>query len=207
MIATAFDAQLAKSWRLDSTLRVYLCGSVAIERGDRLVRDSALAGPQGRLLFVFLMSRAPQPVSKADLVHALWGSSAPPSADTALNAVISKLRRVLRTVEVDEPHGILSDAGTYRLAMASSWVDVDVARTAADRAEGAVRRGDLADAWANANVGAAIARQPFLPDESRPWVQRQRERWADDRVGCSTEFRLGSGSEAAPNEIAQLLPG
>jgi DNA-binding SARP family transcriptional activator len=175
MIATAFGALLAKSWRVDSTLRVYLCGSVAIERGDRLVRDSALAGPQGRLLFVFLMSRSPQPVSKTDLIHALWGSAAPPSADTALNAVISKLRRVLRTVEVDEPDGILSDAGTYRLAMASSWVDVDVARTAADRAEGAVRRGDLADAWANANVAAAIARQPFLPDESRLWVQRQRE--------------------------------
>src|SRR5215467_12961073 len=35
---------------------------------------------------------------------------------------------------------ILSDAWTYRLAMASSWVDVNVARTAADREEGAVRR-------------------------------------------------------------------
>src|SRR5215471_3444050 len=141
MIATAFGAILAKSWRVDGALRVYLCGSVAVERGDRLVRDSALAGPQGRLLFVFLMSRSPQPVSKTDLIHALWGSSAPPSADTALNAVISKLRRVLRTVDVDEPDGILSDAGTYRLAMASSWVDVDAARTAADRAEGAARRG------------------------------------------------------------------
>jgi len=45
MIATAFGAILAKSWRVDGALRVYLCGSVAIERGDRLVRDSALAGP------------------------------------------------------------------------------------------------------------------------------------------------------------------
>ena len=52
MIAIAFGALLAKSWCVDSTLRVYLCGSVAIECGDRLVRDSALAGPQGRLLFV-----------------------------------------------------------------------------------------------------------------------------------------------------------
>jgi SARP family transcriptional regulator, regulator of embCAB operon len=175
MIATAFGALLAKSCRGSGPLRVYLCGSVVVEAGERLVRDSALAGPQGRLLFVFLMSRSPQPVSKVDLVHALWGTSPPRSADTALNAVISKLRGVLRTIGVAEPEGILSDAGTYRLALGSSWVDIDAARSAADRAEGALRRGELGEAWSNANVAAAIARQPFLPDESRLWVQRQRE--------------------------------
>jgi DNA-binding SARP family transcriptional activator len=176
MIATALGAILAKSWRVNGgVLRVYLCGSVAIEAGEQLVRDSALAGRQGRLLFVFLMSRSPQPVSKDELIRALWGASPPPSAETGLNAVISKLRRVLRTVGVREPDGIVSDAGTYRLALSSASVDVDAALTSADRAEGALRRGDLPEAWSNANVAAAIARQPFLPDESRPWVERRRE--------------------------------
>jgi DNA-binding SARP family transcriptional activator len=154
---------------------VYLCGSVAIERGDRLLRDSALAGPQGRLLFVFLMSRSPHPVSKAELMHALWGATPPRSADTALNAVISKLRRVLRSVGVDEPEGILSEVGTYRLVLQSAAIDLNLARAAADCAEGALRNGDLAVAWSNANVAIAVTRRPFLPDETRGWVERQRE--------------------------------
>ncbi len=62
---------MAKSCRVNGALRVYLCGAVTIEAGDRLVRDSALAGGQGRLLFVFLMSRTPQPVSKDDLIRAM----------------------------------------------------------------------------------------------------------------------------------------
>jgi DNA-binding SARP family transcriptional activator len=174
MIAIALGAILAKSWRADDVLRVYLCGSVAIERGDRLLRDGALGGPQGRRLFVFLMLRSPQPVSKADLIHALWASP-PPSSDTALNAVISKLRRILRTVEVKEPDGILSDVGTYRIVLPSACVDIESARSAADHAEGALRNGDLAVAWSNANVAAAISRRPFLPDETRAWAERQRD--------------------------------
>ena len=165
---------LAKRCRTTNGIRVYLCGSVAIESADRLVRDGDLGGRQGRLLFVFLMSRAAQPVAKAELVRAMW-EDPPPSADTALNAVVSKLRRVLRSLEIDAPHGVCTDVGTYRLALPSPWVDLEVARTAADRAEGALRRGELCAAWADANVAATIAQQPFLPDESRGWVRRQRD--------------------------------
>jgi SARP family transcriptional regulator, regulator of embCAB operon len=166
---------LAKRWRADETVRVYLCGSVAIERADRLVRDGGFGGRQGRLLFAFLMTRAPNPVPKAELVRALWAASPPPSADTALNAVISKLRRVLRTVGIADPDGIWSDVGTYRLTLPAAWIDLETARAAADRAEGALRREHLGAAWADANVAATIARQPFLPDETRGWVVRQRE--------------------------------
>jgi DNA-binding SARP family transcriptional activator len=165
---------LAKGCQQNGAIRVYLCGSVSIEGAGRLVRDGALGGRQGRLVFVFLMSRAPHPVSRDELVRALW-KTPPPSADAALNAVISKLRRVLRTAGVAAPNGITCDVGTYRLSMPSTWVDVDAARTAADSAEGALRRGQLAHAWADANVAAAIARQPFLPDETAAWVQRVRD--------------------------------
>jgi len=165
---------LAKRCRPDRALRIYLCGSVSIECASRVVRDGALGGRQGRRVFVFLMSRAPHPVSRDELVRALWRTP-PPSADAALNAIISKRRRVLRTAGVTALHGIVCDVGTYRLALPSAWVDVDAAKTAADSAEGALRSGKLTDAWANANVAAAIARRPFLPDESAVWVQRVRD--------------------------------
>jgi SARP family transcriptional regulator, regulator of embCAB operon len=169
---------LAKRCEAVNGIRVYLCGRVMVECAERIVSDSGLAGRQGRLLFAYLMSRSAQPVSRTDLMRALWGETPPPSADTALNAILSKLRGVLRGVGVVPPEGISCDAGTYRCAIQNAWIDLDAARTAIDRAEGAWRAGDPSVAWTNANVAATIARRPFLPDEQRPWVTGERERLA-----------------------------
>jgi len=94
--------------------------------------------------------------------------------ETAINAIVSKLRAALRTVGVPRPHGVASDVGTYQLVVPSAWIDIEEARTAIDRAEGALRGNALSNAWAAANVAAAITRRPFLPDEERLWVQQQR---------------------------------
>ena len=155
-------------------VRIYLCGRVTVERNGRALTDAAIGGRQGRLLFAFLGTRRTQPVSKAQLIEAIWGSRTPPSADTAVNALVSKLRAALRALGVARPHGIATDVGTYQFAMPSTWIDVEEGRTALDRAEGALRRNDLGEAWASANVAGAIARQPFLPDDEHPWVQQQR---------------------------------
>jgi DNA-binding SARP family transcriptional activator len=58
--------------------------------------------------------------------------------------------------------------------MPAAWIDVDSARTAIDRAEGALRADGIADAWAAANVAATIAKRAFLPDEDLAWVKQQR---------------------------------
>lgn len=154
--------------------RIYLCGRVTVERKGRVLTDAAIGGRQGRLLFAFLGTRRTQPVSKTQLIDAIWGSRTPPSADTAVNALVSKLRAALRALGVKRPHGVASDVGTYQFVIPSAWVDVEEARIAIDRAEGALRRNTLPEAWASANVAAAITHQPFVPDEEHPWVQQQR---------------------------------
>ena len=154
--------------------RVYLCGRVTVERDGRLLTDAAIGGRQGRLLFAFLGTRRSQPVSKAELIDAIWGSRTPPSAETALNALVSKLRAALRKLGVARPYGVASDVGTYQFAVPSAWIDIEEARTAIDRAEGELRSNVLPTAWASANVAAVITRQPFLPNEDRSWVARQR---------------------------------
>ena len=154
--------------------RVYLCGRVTVEVRERVITDSALAGPQGRLLFVFLGTRRNHPVSKTDVIEAVWGARTPPSADTAINALVSKVRAALRSVGIPSPHGVETDVGTYQFVLPAAWIDIEYARTAIDRAEGAIRRNSPSEAWADANVAAAIARQSFLPDEERPWVVHQR---------------------------------
>jgi DNA-binding SARP family transcriptional activator len=154
--------------------RVYLCGRVTVERNGRVLSDAALGGRQGRLLFAFLGTRRTQPASKSQLIDAIWGSRTPASVDTAVNALVSKLRAALRGLGVPRPHGVASDAGTYQFDVRSAWIDIEDARTAIDRAEGALRGRTPCDAWGSANVAAAIARQPFLPDEEHAWVQQQR---------------------------------
>ena len=154
--------------------RVYLCGRVMIERRGRVLADGALAGPQGRLLLAFLGTRRAQPVSKQQVMEAVWGEQAPPSAETAINAVVSKLRSALREVGMPAPHGVATEVGTYQFLVPTAWIDIEHARSAIDRAEGAWRRHDRLEAWSNANVAAAIARHSFLPDEQRTWVEQQR---------------------------------
>jgi SARP family transcriptional regulator, regulator of embCAB operon len=104
----------------------------------------------------------------------LWRT--PPAVDTALNALVSKLRSALRRLGVPRPHGIATDVGTYRFDMPSAWIDIEEAQTAIDRAEGELRVNALGEAWASANVAAAITRQPFLPNEDHSWVEQQRAR-------------------------------
>jgi len=154
--------------------RVYLCGRVTVERNGRVLTDGAFGGRQGRLLFAFLGTRRTQPVSKAQVIDAIWESRTPPSVETAINALVSKLRGALRKLGVPQPHGVATEAGTYQFVVPSAWIDIEDARMAVDRAEGALRGNSLSHAWASANVTAAITRQPFLPDEEHPWVQQQR---------------------------------
>lgn len=165
---------LASATSQSDSSRVYLCGRVTVEHGERVLTDAALGGPQGRLLFAFLGTRRSQPISKTQVIDAVWGVETPPSVDTAINALVSKLRAVLRKAGVPPPHGIASEVGTYQFVM-SAWIDIEHARTAIDRAEGALRRKSFSDAWSDANVAAAITRPSFLPDEQRPWAQHQRE--------------------------------
>jgi DNA-binding SARP family transcriptional activator len=127
------------------------------------------------LLFAFLATRRNQPISKTQVIDAVWGTRTPPSADTTINAITSKLRAALRTVGIPAPYGVATEVGTYQFLVPEAWVDVEHARTAIDRAEGALRHDAPQQAWANANVAAAIASQSFLPDEQHPWVQQQRE--------------------------------
>jgi SARP family transcriptional regulator, regulator of embCAB operon len=158
-----------------SGTRVYLCGRVAVERGEQVVRDGALGGAQCRLLLAFLGTRRTRPASRLETVHALWGNAPPPSVDVSLNAVVSKLRAALRKIGVPPPHGVVTDSGTFQLALPDAWFDIEETRTSLDAAEGAMRRGNGASAWGAANVSAVIARQSFLLDEDAAWVVRERE--------------------------------
>src|SRR5438477_13095099 len=84
-------------WQMfgDPTLRLYLAGEVAIERGEQLLPDADLPGRQGRLALVYLVMERERAVPQSELAELLWPESLPPSWPVVLSAVVSKLRQKL----------------------------------------------------------------------------------------------------------------
>lgn len=154
--------------------RIYLTGRISIENGSTLVAERELSGRQGRLAFAFLVAERHRPVSKECLVEVVWPESSPREPDTALSAILSKIRSVLKKAGLTAAAvDVLS--GTVHLRLpADAWIDIEYAANALDEAEGALRTGDAKRAWGHAVALAIIARRPFLAGEDGPWIESRR---------------------------------
>jgi DNA-binding SARP family transcriptional activator len=157
------------------TPRIYLTGSVAIECGDRLVRERDFPGRQGRIAFVYLVLHRHRTIHRDDMLSAIWPDETTIQAESGLDPIISKLRGVLRNGFQPAEAGIDVSAGTIALQIpATTWVDLEAAANALDEAEGALRRGDPAGAWGLSNTAVVITRRPFLANVEAPWIESQR---------------------------------
>jgi DNA-binding SARP family transcriptional activator len=159
--------------------RIQLCGRLAVELDGARVEDR-LPGRQARLLFTYLTVHRLRPVTRDELVAALW----PDGGDGGLAPQHTKLRRV---VQIE---------GTALVLPAEAWVDLEAAGEAVHRAESAVAQRDWAEAWAPARVAIHIANRGFLPGEELPWADEVRARVEDLRtraLECAAEAGLGLG--------------
>ena len=159
------------------TLRIFLTGRVCLESGATRIDPAAFPGQQGRLAFAYLVAERNRPVAKPELVDLLWPMAVPPSSDTALSAIVSKLRGILRTCGLNPATALASAAGCYELRLPGDiWVDIEAAADAIHEAEAAMRAGDPASAYGPSAVAHHIARRPFFPGENGTWVDARRER-------------------------------
>lgn len=147
--------------------RIQLCGPLVVEwRGER--REAELPGRQGRLLFAFLVFNRSRVVTRDALVEAVWPTGAPPAAETALAALLSKLRRLLGAEH-------LSGRSELRILLPDgARVDIEVARESIHHAESALAGEDGPRAWAAAQTALFIACRGFLPAEDGDWVEECR---------------------------------
>lgn len=149
---------MEKPWPIRAS-ESQLCGRVCVEIGGER-REALLRGPQGRRLFAYLTLHRLGALSRRDLVNAIWGDDPPAAPETALGALLSRLRRALAPIPV----------GTARLSLPDdAWVDLQAAREAAHRAESAMVRGDPGRAWGAAQITLFTARRGFLPGDDLPW--------------------------------------
>jgi DNA-binding SARP family transcriptional activator len=195
---------LAKPWK--SPLRLYLTGRLTVEAGQARVDERRLPGRQGRRALVYLALERTRPVPIDELADAVWGSAAPAGAwETALSAIVSKLRAALRAV--DPRCTVTTAAGCYQLALPSeTWVDVETARGALEEAEAHARTGRMPAAWGPANVAASIAARSLLAGIEAEWLARARQALRETRVRaleCLASVALANGEHPLAAQLAR----
>ncbi|MDQ2750562.1 MAG: DNA-binding protein [Actinomycetota bacterium] len=153
-------------------VRIQICGRLAVEVDGRR-REALLPGRQGRLLLTYLVLHRHDALARRHLADALWPSDPPDAAETAVYALLSKCRTALGAE-------LISSRGAVRLTLpAATWIDLEIARDAAHRAESALAQNEWARAWGAAQTGLFIARRGFLPDEDLPWARPVRRELQD----------------------------
>jgi pentatricopeptide repeat protein len=189
-------------------MRIQLCGPTVIERGGERF-DGRLPGRQGRLVFAYLVLNRHRSVSRDELAKAIWPRQLPSAAEAGLNALISKLRKILGP-------GVIDGRAILHLRLGQhSRVDVDVAAESVHRAESQVALGGWKHAWGPSLVAMFVAEREFMPGEDAPWIDEQRHRMADIRVRALEAYAVaavGIGGTELPaavragRQLVRLVP-
>jgi DNA-binding SARP family transcriptional activator len=189
------------------TLRIQLCGSLAVERAGRRIDDD-LPGRQGRLLFAYLVVNRHRSVTRGELAEALWREPDVTAVDTRINPLLSKLRRLVGAES-------LPGRSTIRLVLDGAWVDREAAVEAIHRAESAVAQGRWAEAWGPALTALFVAEREFLPGEDASWIDAVRREHDEVRLRAleaygTAELEMGgtelAGAVRAGTELTRLAP-
>lgn len=186
----------------------YLGGSLATEQGNRLQLcgrfvariegrrvESALPGPQGRLLFALLAVNRDREISRDEAIDALWGEAAPSAPGIALSALLSKLRNAIAP-------GLIEGKAELRLVLPGpAWIDVEAAIEAIHRAESAIVAEEWWRAYAGGTVAHHIADRGFLRGLEAPWIAGWRQRIEDILIRaheCIGTAQLALGGSEVP---------
>ena len=146
---------------------IRLCGPVMVDAYGRRL-DAGLPGRQGRLLFAYLVLNRTRGCPRDELIDVLWPEGPPAAADSALSALLSKLRRALG-------EGVLTGRGELRLHLETRvGVDIEASAAAILEAEAAMEAGDHALAAERAREALSTDLQTFLPDAEGGWAAEQR---------------------------------
>ncbi|MGH7475938.1 MAG: AfsR/SARP family transcriptional regulator [Longimicrobiales bacterium] len=187
-------------------LRIHLSGRMTVDAGEVVIVPDAFPGHQGRAAFAVLVGER-RPVSRSALAAALWPGGPPPSWETALSSIVSKLRSVLARAGLDGATALSTRDGCHELRLPRDcWIDHEVAVDSIHEAEAALKAGDPAGAYGPSAVAHHIARRPFFPGEESAWLEHRRETLAGILVRaleCRAEVYLWNREHALAVEAAR----
>jgi DNA-binding SARP family transcriptional activator len=160
-------------------MQVRLLGPFQLEDSGRPI---TLSGARQRAVLANLLLHANQVVPSEQLLVDVWGEDAPPSAANALQAAISRLRRVL-------PEGRLTTAPPgYELKVFPAELDAEQFEQLIFEGRDALAAGAAADAARVLDQARALWRGPPLVDfRYEPFAQAEIARLEELQLTCLEE--------------------
>jgi SARP family transcriptional regulator, regulator of embCAB operon len=177
--------------------RIQLCGRLAVTLRDQRIEDR-LPGPQGELLFAYLVLNRFRRIERDELVLAIYGEDATRDNRPRLSVLLSKVRSAVG------PEVVTGRAQIELALPTDAFVDVEAALEALHRAESHVANGAWAEAWGPSGVAYHVASRPLLHGHERQWLDEWRRRLEDVSVRgleCFASARLGLGGPTLPQAV------
>ena len=188
-------------------VRFRLLGAVRLEVDGSTVD---LGPPKQRTVFTSLLLVPGQVVPTELLIDRVWGEAPPTGVRGALYSYITRLRRVLAHVTIDQRcPALLRHTGGYLADIDPAQVDLHQFRAQVSRARRAVQGCDDEDAAQALRDGLALWRESPLVGLSGDWAVRLRKQLAQERLGALVEYfdvrlRLGGSTELV-SDLYQAL--
>lgn len=178
--------------------RLGLLGPLRLWRGEAAVD---LGPVQQRVVLAVLALQAGRPVSRQQVINAVWGESPPRNAVNLVQRHVSGLRHVLEPGRLGPARsGMLAwtDVG-YLLTWPAGALDLDEYERELDRARTARAAGHLREAAEALRTALGLWRGPVCDGLHSPFLDAQRDRLAESRIGVieeRIELELAIGDHA-----------
>jgi DNA-binding SARP family transcriptional activator/DNA-binding CsgD family transcriptional regulator len=193
---------------VDAQLRVELLGPPRAWLGDE---ELTLGPARQRAVFAVLAARAGHPVSRREVINAVWGESAPASAGGSVHTYISGLRRRMDPDRSRWSSGgvLVSEPTGYVLRLEPDKLDLHVFDELQEKAHRLLAIGEHAGAVEWLDAALALWRGEAFSGVPGPFAELHRERLAELRVRCverraKSVLELGGHAELVA-ELAVLV--
>jgi DNA-binding SARP family transcriptional activator/tetratricopeptide (TPR) repeat protein len=176
---------------MPGSLRIAALGPLRAWRDEH---ELQLGTVRQQAVLAVLAVRAGRPVSRGELIDAVWGEDPPATAENGVHTYIARLRRVLEPARGRRAPGrlLVSTTSGYLLRMERGQFDVDVFDERLSRARQSAAEGDAEAAIHALDTALSLWRGPAFAGIRGPFVEVER--------ACLEERRL-----AAVEERAELL--
>ncbi|MCU1686070.1 MAG: hypothetical protein JWQ81_6809 [Amycolatopsis sp.] len=158
----------------EAALRVELLGSLRAWLGD----DELALGPaRQRAVFAVLAADPGRPVSRAELISAVWGDAAPASAEGSVHTYVSGLRRSMdpQRSRWSTDGRLLSDTTGYQLELAPENLDLRVFGALREHAAARFTDGDHRGVVDALDAALALWRGEAFSGVPGPFAEQRRE--------------------------------
>ncbi|WP_090099381.1 AfsR/SARP family transcriptional regulator [Lentzea jiangxiensis] len=145
----------------------------------RAWRDDAeldLGSPQQRLTLAVLLLAEGRPVQASEIIRAIWGDDAPPTARGTVRTYVYRLRKLLDDDTRPDRTVLRSDGSGYQLVLADNQLDLSRFLGSVRAAETAVSTHDIRQAVVLLHAAMDELKDEPLRGVSGEWAETERRR-------------------------------